>query len=296
MAAQGKLIKNKMASVKNIRKITKTMEMVSVAKMRRTVEQAVKSKYFTGEAYEMLAMIANRNTVKNHRLFQVPEKSKKELVVIIASNKGMCGGYNTNVAKQVRNFLSTKDLENISVITVGKQADKIARRMQVSIIASFAHFSENLSIQESLGLSRMILSEFETGNYESISFIATEFIKAMEYQVQTIPLLPISLELSKKYSAGTVQEIPQDAENYLFEPSTDQVIDTVVPRLVNAIVYQILLDAFASEHSSRMVAMKNATDNAGTLLDDLTLTFNQVRQAGITQELSEIVAGASALH
>ncbi len=296
MAAQGKLIKNKMASVKNIRKITKTMEMVSVAKMRRTVEQAVRSKYFTSEAYEMLAMIANRNIVKNHRLFKIPEKAKKELVVIVASSKGMCGGYNTNIARQVRNFLSTKNIENISTITVGKQADKIARRMQIPIIASFAYFSENLSIQESLGLSRTVLSEFETGNYQSVYFITTEFIKAMEYQVQTIPLLPISLNLSKKYSENVEQEIQKDTENYLFEPNVDQIIDVVVPHLINAIVFQILLDAFASEHSSRMVAMKNATDNAGVLLDDLMLTFNQVRQAGITQELSEIIAGASALH
>ncbi len=293
MALQGKIIKNKIASVKSIRKITKTMEMVSVAKMRRATERSTRSKRFAHEAYEILATIADRQTIDNHQVFSVPKNAEKKLVVIIASHKGMCGGYNVNVSKKVKEYIAQNSTETFEVITIGKQADKIARRSSLPIIASFSNFSETVTSDESFGLSNILLENFYTKKFKSVIVIATEFIKAMEYKVQEIPLLPISLELSKKYSSEDV--LVKGAENYLFEPSVESIIDTVVPKLLNTIIFQILLDAFASEHSARMIAMKNATDNAGSLLDDLMLNYNQVRQASITQELSEIVAGASAL-
>lgn len=292
MAAQGKTIKNKIASVKNIRKITKTMEMVSVAKMRRAIEKAVKSRAFTREAYDMLALLSTRIDLHQHHFFVAPPNTQKVLFVVIASNKGMCGGYNTSVSKDVRKNIKGHEAD-AAFITIGKQADKIASRTGVPIVASFADFSEDVSLDESLALSNVLLQEFATGQYSRIQIISTHFIRTMQYQVLSTQVLPVSLELSSYYTSNPTTVPAQNT--HLFEPTITEVVDKVVPELVNAIIYQLLVDAFASEHSARMVAMKNATDSAGTLLGDLTLSYNQVRQANITQELSEIVAGASAL-
>lgn len=293
MAVQGRVIKNKITSVQNIRKITKTMEMVSVAKMRRAVDRATSSKEFTRESYEMLATIASRYAIGEHVFFTKPEQSEKILLVIVSSQKGMCGGYNANVSKKVKLFVEQNTDTVIEVITIGKQSEKIARRLSLPIIASFTHFSETVTSDESAGLAKVLLENFSSQEFSGVTIIATEFVKAMQYQVQEIPLLPITLELSKKYSAG--ETTLYDAGNYLLEPSVEHIVEYIVPKLLNAIVFQVLLDAFASEHSARMVAMKNATDNAGELLGELKITFNKARQEAITQELSEIVAGASAL-
>lgn len=294
MASQGKIIKNKITSVKNIRKITKTMEMVSVAKMRKSVEKTLKSRTFTQEVYEMLSVLSKKQSIQNHKLFKSPE-TQKELICIIASNKGMCGGYNTNVSKEFRRFLATKDPSTeISLITVGKQAEKIANRYNFEIVASFTNFSENISLDESLSLSRVLLKEFETQKYKSIKIISTDFIRSTQYETKITQVLPISMNLSGEYADKKIDTI--DNRDYIIEPNTNLLLEQIVPKLINAIVYQILVDALASEHSARMIAMKNATDSAGELINDLTLTYNQVRQAGITQELSEIIGGASALH
>lgn len=295
MASQGKIIKNKISSVKNIRKITKTMEMVSVAKMRKSVEKTLKSRTFTQEVYEMLSAISKRYEVQGHHLFNTPE-SEKDLVCIIASNKGMCGGYNTNVSKEFRKYVSSiSDIQNIELITVGKQAEKIAGRYDFPVIASFTKFSENLSLDEALGLSKVIMNEFQSKKYKSIKIISTDFIRSTQYETKTTQILPISMNLSGEYADNKIEEVPEIKE-YLIEPNINLLLTQIVPKLINAIIYQLLLDALASEHSARMIAMKNATDSAGELISSLTLSFNQIRQAGITQELSEIIAGASALH
>lgn len=291
MASNGKVIKNKIQSVKNIRKITRTMEMVSVVKMRKAVEKTVMSRAFTHEAYEMLSTISKRSEVQNVGLFLKPD-AERELVCIVASNKGMCGAYNTNVAKEVRTYMA-KTATSVDIITVGKQAEKIAGRYTHPVIASFTHFSEELQIEESLALSRVLIKEFLAGTYRAVRIISTDFINSTQYETKTTKLLPLSMQLSSEYAER--KELEVEGREYLIEPNVEILVEHIVPKLVNAIMYQILLDSLASEHSARMIAMKNATDSAGELIHGLTLTFNQIRQASITQELSEIIAGASAL-
>lgn len=291
MASNGKVIKNKIQSVKNIRKITRTMEMVSVVKMRKAVEKTVMSRAFTHEAYEMLSTISKRSEVQNVGLFLKPD-AERELVCIVASNKGMCGAYNINVAKEVRTYMA-KTATPVDIITVGKQAEKIAGRYTHPVIASFTHFSEELQTEESLALSRVLIKEFLTGTYRAVRIISTDFINSTQYETKNTKLLPLSMQLSREYAERAELEVGE--RPYLIEPNVETLVEHIVPKLVNAIIYQILLDALASEHSARMIAMKNATDSAGELIHGLTLTFNQIRQASITQELSEIIAGASAL-
>ncbi len=296
MATQGKVIKNKIRSVGNIRKITKTMEMVSVSKMRRAVERTQRSQAYTLQAYSVLAaLVAERDVT--HSLVQQPRDAQRRLVVIVASNKGMCGGYNVTLGKKLREDIAVNGA--CDVITIGKQAETIARRLGCTVVASFLEFSDlQLQVDEVRSLVQVMIQQFETGEYTNVSIVHTAFIKAMQYEARITPLLPLSIGL-----IGHLPELARSQDTpkvsgglYAFEPSPERLVSVLIPKLLLALVYQIMLEAYASEHSSRMVAMKNATDNAGSLIDELVLTYNQARQAAVTQELAEIVGGANALH
>lgn len=302
MAVQTKTIKQKMNSIGNIKKITKTMEMVSVSKMKRAVSNSVSSREYSRYALELLVTLAKERNVSHPLL----EKGfgQKILLVIVASNKGLCGGYNVNISKSVSKFKSTlKDEEEIDCITIGKQAERIANRNKLNIIASISEFKENITLDEIEILKRIIFKEFlELKKYKSVYAVYTQFVKQLEYKPNVREIIPVSLKTTR----NLIEEIAEGREEerfdkrsmalYLFEPNEERVLDKVIPDLLSAIFLQIMLEAQASEHSSRMIAMKNATDNAGELLEDLSLTYNRARQAGITQEVAEIIGGAEALN
>lgn len=295
MASGSKFIKQKIKSVGNIKKITRTMEMVSVAKMRRAVERSRRSQRFTMHAYEILA-VASREQHIQHPLMESPKGATKHLVVIIGSNKGLAGGYNINLAKKLRAvLLDTPDCE---VIAIGKQAERIARRFQCPIVASFTDFSETPQVEQVRSLKALIRDEYMKGEYAQVSVITTFFAKAMQYEATVVPLLPLSKDLQHFLPPETRQRVAERGHSalYLYEPTINRLAAVVLPKLLLSLLYQMLLEAAAAEHSSRMVAMKNASDNATSLMDDLVLSFNKARQAAITQELSEIVGGANALH
>lgn len=292
MATQGKVIKNKIRSVGNIRKITRTMEMVSVSKMRRAVEQSQRSKQYALHAQTILAALTAEREIQ-HPLFSSPSTAHRELVVVVASNKGMCGGYNVSLAKKLREYVAIHG--ECDVITIGRQADAIARRQGCPVVASFVEFSDlQLQVEEVRSLMNVILEQFATGNYTRVSILHTAFLRAMQYEVRITPLVPLS---GDSLSSVSGEPLPESSSAvYLFEPTSSRLAEMLIPKMLLATIYQIMLEAYAAEHSSRMVAMKNATDNAKTLMDDLTLSYNQARQAAVTQELSEIVGGANALH
>lgn len=295
MAAGGKVIKNKIKSVGNIKKITRTMEMVSVAKMRRAVDRSRRSQRFTMHAYEILA-VASREQHITHPLMETPKGGTKHLVVIVGSNKGLAGGYNINLAKKLRGVLI--ETPQCEVIAIGKQAERIARRFKCPIIASFTDFSETPQVEQVRSLQSLVRDEYLTGAYARVSVITTLFIKAMQYEAVVVPLLPLSKDLGHFLPPETRQRVEERGHSalYLYEPTINRLADVVLPKLLLSLLYQMVLEAAAAEHSSRMVAMKNASDNASSLMDDLVLSFNKARQAAITQELSEIVGGANALH
>lgn len=302
MAIQTKTIKQKMNSIGNIKKITKTMEMVSVSKMKRAVSNSISSREYSRYALELLVTLAKERNI-SHPLLE-KGTGQKILLVIIASNKGLCGGYNVNISKSVSKFKSTlKDNEKIDCITIGKQAERIANRNKLNIIASISEFKENISLDEIEILKKIIFKEFlDLKNYKSVYAVYTQFIKQLEYKPNVREIIPVSLKTTRNL-IEEIEEVREDERFdkrsmalYLFEPNEERVLDKVIPDLLSAIFLQIMLEAQASEHSSRMIAMKNATDNAGELLEDLSLTYNRARQAGITQEVAEIIGGAEALN
>lgn len=299
MAVQSKIIKQKMLSVGNIKKITKTMEMVSVSKMRKAVSNSLASRQYARYALELLITLAKEKNISNPLLEE--GKGDKTLIVIVASNKGLCGGYNVNISKAVSKF--KKENQDLECIAIGKQAERIANRNNLKIVASLNDFKEDVTLDEIDLLKKIVLKEFiESKKYKNVSIVYTQFIKQLEYSPSIKEIIPVSAKTTRNILEETDKGSVDDRFDkksmalYLFEPSEERVLDKVIPELLGATLFQIILEAQASEHSSRMVAMKNATDNAGELLDDLRLTYNRARQTGITQEVAEIIGGAEALN
>lgn len=309
-----KEIKIKIKATGNIRKITKTMEMVSVSKMKRSVAKALASRAYSKYALELLVNLSKDKEVTNQLM--IPGKGNKELIIFIASNTGLCGGYHSNLTKALSHYLKSKNYGGkparnadsiataggeIKAITVGKYAERICKKLGVPLFASFITFSEHSDLKQTKELSDLVSAEYKTGEYASVKILYTEYLKSTTYKPVMRELFPISVETVKNVVETDLVAKPPSEEketfiDYKFEPNLETILESVLPGLVDVVVYQTLAEAYASEHSARMFAMKNAGDSATTILDALTLAYNHARQDGITRELSEIVAGAEALN
>ncbi len=293
MALQVRAIKTKIKSIGNIKKITKTMEMVSVSKMKRSVERAQASKEFAFRALELLANISLERNI-SHSLIDV-KNGNKVLMLIMGSNKGLCGGYNVNINKAVAQYMRRHPDIHVEALCIGKQAEKIARRQGITIKASFVNFSDYTQAEDVKAVVDVLIKEYMSNSeYRSAVVVYTSFLKQLQYKAMVRKFLPLDPSIIRDVLTDhdTPPKDPKSMSLYLFEPDVEAVIEKIVPLLCTAVIYQVMLEAQASEHSSRMAAMRNATDNAGNLQDSLTLEFNKARQANITQEISEIVAGA----
>lgn len=295
--ATGKEIKLKIGTISNIKKITKTMEMVSVSKMKKMVARASASKEYAVKALQLLANLALERGVEHPLLEQ--GKGEKNLLVVFASNKGLCGGFNVNISKKLSE-IAKQSKRALEVVTIGKQAERAARRNNLNIIASFIDFNEKTGSDEFLILKEILLDKMASGDYHETWMLYTEFKSAVSYSPVNYQILPPNIETLRDLF---VEEERQERfghklkslSRYIIEPSPEEVIERIVPELLHASLYHAHLESQASEHSARMFAMKNASDNAGNLVEDLTLQYNKARQAAITQEISEIVGGAEAL-
>lgn len=289
---QTKEIKTKIKSVGNIKKITRTMEMVSVAKMRKTTERALASQAYARFALELLANLASNHEL-SHPFLETGE-GEAALIVIIGSNKGLCGAYNMNVNKLVRERI--KDGKTYKAITIGKQAERIARRNSLPVVASFTTFGDLVTAEEVAGVAKVITEQFQSGDYESVSVAFTNYIKMMDYKPTLTQLLPVTADSLPEMAEVANVDMPtgKSLALYEFEPSQQAVLEEATSALLMSIVFQSLLESSAAEHSSRMVAMKGATDNASNLMEALRLSYNKARQEAITREISEIAAGGEA--
>jgi F-type H+-transporting ATPase subunit gamma len=300
-----KAIKQKIKSVGSIKKITKTMEMVSISKMRRAVDHALASRTYSHYALELLVNLSKNKDVSNPLMDA--GKSNKELIVLVASNKGLCGGYHTNLFKALNLYIKKEKSRGVEMksITIGKYAEKICKKLGIPVFASFNIFSEYSTIVQTKELSDLIRKEYIEGDYRSVKILYTEFLKSTTYKPTLREIFPINVgTIENILEAGSSEalsgeetqgKVILDFVDYKFEPDLDSILSSILPGLVDVVVYQTLAEAFASEHSARMFAMKNAGDSATTILDALMLSYNHARQDGITRELSEIVAGAEAL-
>jgi F-type H+-transporting ATPase subunit gamma len=299
MALSKKLIKQKIQTAKGIKKTTKTMEMISAVKMRRLTARTNNVRLFARYAYELIQSIASYEELASPLITK--RDNGRTLLVIVGSQKGLCGGYNVNINRKLRDLITDGHLdhEQTDVIAIGRYATRIANRLQLPLKAEFPGMSEIASPKEVEEVFELCTSLFLRDNtYRKVALIHTSFFKALEYTPVFRRLLPLSVKMVEELAHTrpvSDDAMQMKANLYDFEPSIEVVVKHALPQLLLAVFYEAILESLACEHGSRMVAMKNATDNATTMQADLTLRFNKARQQSVTQEISEISSGAEAL-
>lgn len=287
MASQRQL-KTRIRSVKNTKQITKAMQMVAASKMRRAQDSTKASYPYASAANEILAYLASQGETRDHKWF-LERPVKKRLLIVIASDRGLAGAYDSNVLKKYISLLQEDDKANIKniTLTVGRKASHFATRIRDSeVLGTYEDMPDYPEGAEFHTILNTAKDMFEKAEVDAVDVIYTRFVTSMTQVADTIRLFPAGF---------TDTEVSESVRASLFEPSSEEVLNDVAYRLIGSRLFQALLDARASEYSMRMIAMKNATDNASNLIDDLTLEMNKARQAAITQELSEISAGVEAM-
>ncbi|MDB5162161.1 MAG: atpG [Candidatus Saccharibacteria bacterium] len=286
--ASTQILKSRIRSVKSTRQITKAMQLVAASKMRRAQDATKASAPYTLAARQLLTALSSHTSVRNHPLF-VNRPVKTRLLIVIASDKGLAGAYNSNIVRVYTNELVSDDKAGIknTTITVGRKAAQfVARIKDTQVMGAYEELPDKPDGSELRAILDSARTLFTSGQVDAVDVIYTDFVSSILQEAKILRVLPAGFE-------STIEPgVPTDVT---YEPSTEEVLDGVAYRLVGAQIYQSLLDSRASEHSMRMMAMKNATDNASDLIDDLTLEMNKARQSAITQELAEISGGVEAL-
>jgi F-type H+-transporting ATPase subunit gamma len=294
MGANTRDIRRRIKSVKNTSQITKAMQMVAAAKMRKAQLRALSGRPYAEALAKMLAALAQAGgSAELHPLLQERPEVKRELVLVIATDKGLCGALNTNLFRELGQF----DPAKTTFVAVGRKAAQYLGRLKRDLAAEF-ELKEAFTFLESRQASKFVMEKFLAGDVDKVSVAYTDFISTINQKPTISVILPVqNFELSDlEGEKGTKKvEAAANTTEYLFEPGPGAVLEGLVPHYVHFAVYQMVLESRASEHSARMVAMKNATDNAKQLIKDLTLQYNKVRQAAITTELLEITTAQMAL-
>lgn len=278
-------IRRRIKSIRNTAQITKAMQMVAASKMRKAQNVALAGRPYSTLMNRVLVSLQQRTDSKLHPLLQVREV-KKELVVVISTDKGLAGALNTNLLREAANF----DPGKTSYIVVGRKARQFLARTRRDMMADF-ELKDAPAFSETKAIAKFCVEKFLSGEVDKVSVLFTHFINTINQKPVVRTLLPISsFELPQATSEGEAasQDGTDPMIGYLFEPTPEGVLDVMLPYYLHYQVFQMILDARASEHSARMVAMKNATDNAKQFIKDLTLEYNKMRQASITTELLEI--------
>jgi F-type H+-transporting ATPase subunit gamma len=293
--AQIQLIRRRIKSVSNTKQITKAMELVAASKMRRAQEATLRSRPYSTTVKEVLCRLADLPTTQSHPLFQ-HRPVQTQLAVLMTSDRGLAGAYNSNLFRLLLQTLQSQSAVKTQLIVIGHKGIMFASRLaqtNVEVIGAYPNWPTEPRAADIRPISRTIQNAFESKQVDRVVVLYNKFVSTIRQEATCETVLPFDVAAFTTASQATVQSrIAHDTT--VFEPSPDIVVMTMVPRLVEALVFQANLEAIASEQSMRMMAMKNASDNAEELIDDLTLTYNGARQANITQELAEISAGTMA--
>lgn len=286
--AGGREIKTKIKSVQNTRKVTRALEMVSASKIRKAQDRMKASRPYARMMRQIVGHVAKANTDYVHPFMAERAEIKRIGYVVISTDRGLCGGLNSQMFRRILADMREwqgKSVE-IDIVCVGQKASTFFRRLKVNMLGSVTHLGEQPQVEQLIGVIKVMLDGFEAGNLDRVFLCYNDFINTMSQrpvQDQLLPL-PASQTLDAKHSW-----------DYIYEPDAHGVLDHVITRYIESLVYQAVLENLASEHAARMVAMKSASDNATKLIGTLNLIYNKARQAAITQEISEIVGGAAAV-
>ena len=291
--AAGKEIRGKIKSVENTKKITKAMEMVAASKMRKAQDRMRAARPYASKVRDIAANLGKANPEYTHP-FMKANDAKSAGFIVVSTDKGLCGGLNTNVLRAVTNKLRELQSQGISAQTVaiGNKGLGFLNRVGAQVVSHATQLGDTPHLEKLIGPVKVLLDAYAEGKLSAVYLCYTKFINTMKQEPMVQRLLPLSAD---QMEAETLASGPQHGWDYIYEPDAQAVIDELLLRYVEALVYQSVAENMASEQSARMVAMKAATDNAGNVIAELKLVYNKTRQAAITKELSEIVAGAAAV-
>ncbi len=283
-----KEIRTKIKSVQNTRKITKAMEMVAASKMRKAQERMRAARPYGEKIRNVAAHISHANPEYRHPFLVHRDTVKKVGIIIITTDKGLCGGLNTNIQRLALNKIKDWESEGeaFEVCCIGNKGLGFMQRLGANVVSQVTQMGDRPTMEKMIGAIKVMLDGYIHDRFDRLVIFYTKFINTMKQDPVMEQLLPLS---------GERLGSPEGAWDYIYEPEPKVVLDQVLMRYVEAIIFQALSENMASEQSARMVAMKSASDNAGSVIDELTLIYNKTRQAAITKELSEIVGGAAAV-
>ena len=288
--AAGKEIRGKIKSVENTKKITKAMEMVAASKMRKAQDRMRMARPFSEKVRQIAANLSRANPEYKHPFMVANDDAKVAGLIVVSTDKGLCGGMNTNVLRVVTNQF--KDLQakgqTAEAVAIGNKGLGFLNRIGAKVVSHVTGLGDTPHLEKLIGPVKVLLDAYAEGRINAVYLCYTRFINTMKQEAVIQQLLPLTAEHLESGDAGHDWD-------YLYEPDAQTVIDELLIRYVESQVYQAVAENMASEQSARMVAMKAATDNAGNVINELKLVYNKTRQAGITKELSEIVAGAAAV-
>jgi F-type H+-transporting ATPase subunit gamma len=292
--AAGKEIRGKIKSFENTKKITKAMEMVSVAKMRKAQERMRAARPYAEKIRSLAANLSQATPEYKHPFMVKHDDAKTVGFILVTTDKGLCGGLNTNVLRAVTTKLKEVEAQGrkSQAVAIGNKGYGFLNRIGAQVVSHATHLGDKPTLDKLIGPVKVLLDAYAEGKLAAVYLCYTRFINTIKQEPVVAQLLPLSAETM---SAEAAADGSQHGWDYLYEPDAPSVINELLVRYTEALVYQALAENMASEHSARMVAMKAATDNAGNLIGELKLIYNRTRQAAITKELSEIVAGAAAV-
>ena len=286
--ASGREIKTKIKSVQNTRKVTRALEMVSASKIRKAQELMKSSRPYARAMRQMIGHIAKANSEYKHPFLGDRAEIKRVGYIVVSTDRGLCGGLNSNLFRrllgEIRGWQEKK--VEVDIVAIGAKASAFFKRLKVNLVGTATHLGEKPSVEQLIGVNKVMLDAYGARRIDRLFLAYNDFVNTMTQKATLDQLLPLP---------------PSDALttahdwDYIYEPSAEEVLDHVLTRYIESLVYQATLENLASEHAARMVAMKSASDNASKAIDSLTLIYNKARQAAITQEISEIVGGAAAV-
>jgi len=286
--AVGKEIRTKIGSIKNTQKITRAMEMVAASKMRKTKDRMQATRPYSKKIGRIIKHLAQANPEYKHP-YLIARDVKRVGIIVVSSDRGLCGGLNSNLFRKTLTHLMQWDKANIEVdvCTIGTKASGFFSNLKVNLVGQVTKLGDAPHPQDIVGVIKIMLDAYEAGRIDQLYVVSNEFVNTMTQRPSVEQLLPVwACELDENLSGHW---------DYIYEPDAKEVLDHLLTRFIESKVYQGLVENNACEQAARMVAMKSASDNAGNLISELQLIYNKARQAAITQEISEIVAGAAAV-
>ena len=301
-------IKRRIKSIGNTKKVTKAMEMVSAVKMRKATSSVLSSRSYADLAWKLVRRLASKTGSELHPLLKYKEKIERVALVLVTSNRGLCGGFNSQIIQKAVKYIKDQSGENVSVnlVVMGKKGRDFMIKRNYQIAADFDKADVAVDVSEIRPLAKLLIGDYLADKFDKVTLAYTDFISTLVQKPRVIEILPLDSESDEELGEVEDRRLKTEdrkADNikigaefeYLFEPTPDEVLNDLLPRLLEMQIYQAILESNASEHSARMVAMRNASDAATDMIDDLALMFNKARQASITAELADISGGRAAV-